>query len=98
MWVETACEALRRRKVLELHYGGFSRSIEVHAVGWTKLGHAVLRGWQVSGGAGRGEKLGWKLLELGEASGAELSPQGSEAPRPGYKRGDAAMVRIIGEV
>ena len=98
MWIETACEALRRRKVLELSYGGFSRSIEVHAVGWTKLGHAVLRGWQVSGGAGRGEKLGWKLLVLDEASAAQLSPDGSSAPRPGYKRGDTAMVRIVGEV
>jgi hypothetical protein len=48
MLIDTACKALREGKVLELRYDGFSRCVEVHACGYTKQGHAVLRGWQVA--------------------------------------------------
>jgi hypothetical protein len=43
MWIDTACEALRAKKVLELRYDGFSRCVEVHAVGYSKPGHAIMR-------------------------------------------------------
>lgn len=98
MLIETACDALRRRRVLELHYDGYSRAVEVHAVGYSKPGHAILRAWQVSGGSASGERVGWKLMRLDEASGAHVSDTPSQAPRLGYKRGDAAMDRIICEV
>jgi hypothetical protein len=70
----------------------------VHACGYTQQGHAVLRGWQVSGGSASGERQGWKLMRLDEASGASVSSQASEAPRKGFKRGDPAMSRIVCEV
>lgn len=98
MWTETACEALRRAKVLELRYDGFSRCVEVHAVGYSKAGHAVMRAWQVSGGSAGGERTGWKLMRLDEATGASISNEPSQAPRRGYKRGDAAMSRIVCEI
>jgi hypothetical protein len=98
MWIDTACEALRHRRVLELRYDGFSRAIEVHAVGYSKAGHPVLRAWQISGGSTSGERTGWKLIRLGEASGAHVTDGPSQAPRPRYKRGDPAMDRIICEL
>ena len=98
MLTDTACQALRQGKVLELRYDGYSRCVEVHACGYTKQGHAVLRGWQVSGGAARGERQGWKLMRLAEASAAQLSDQASQAPRKGYRLGDKDMARIICEV
>jgi hypothetical protein len=98
MWTETACRALREKRVLELRYEGFSRCVEVHAVGYSKTGAALMRAWQTSGGSVHGERVGWKLMRLDEASGAVLSAEPSEAPRAGYRRGDAAMARIICEV
>lgn len=98
MWTETACEALRGGKLLELRYDGFSRCVEVHAVGYSKAGHAIMRAWQVSGGSSSGERTGWKLMRLDEATGASISNEPSQAPRRGYKRGDAAMSRIICEI
>lgn len=98
MWTDTACRALREKKVLELRYDGFSRCVEVHAVGYSKTGAALMRAWQVRGGSTSGERMGWKLMRLDEAAGAVLAAEPSEAPRPGYKRGDAAMARIICEV
>lgn len=98
MWIETACEALRKSRVLELQYDGFTRSVEVHAVGYPKTGHAVMRAWLVRGGSSSGGRSEWKLMRLDEARAAELSDEASGAPRRRYKRGDPAMSRIVCEL
>ena len=36
MWTQTACEALRSGHVLKIQYDGYTRDVEVHAVGFTK--------------------------------------------------------------
>jgi hypothetical protein len=95
---EVACEALRAGKVLELRYDGYLRALEVHAVGYSKQNSAVMRAWQLSGGSAGGEQVGWKLLRFDRAEGAVLTDKDSLAPRPGFNRGDPAMVRIICEV
>jgi hypothetical protein len=94
MWVQTACDALRSGQVLQLRYDGYTRDVEVHAVGVTKERHEVMRVWQVAGGSVSNEPIGWKMLRLDEATGAVITHQKSLAPRPGYKRGDRAM-RLI---
>ena len=98
MWIETAAQALRKARVLELRYHGYARSLEVHACGWTKEGHPVMRAWQVAGGSKRGERQGWKLMRLDEALGAIVTDAVSAAPRKGFKRGDKAMARTVCEV
>jgi hypothetical protein len=98
MQTQTACEALRTGKRLAIQYDGFSRIVEVHAVGFTKEGNAVMRVWQVSGGSARSEPTGWKLLTVGEARAFAITGDASAAPRIGYKRGDPAMSRIICQV
>jgi hypothetical protein len=94
MWVQTACEALQSGLVLQLRYDGYTRDVEVHAVGTTKEHHAVMRVWQVAGGSVSHEPVGWKLLRLDEATGAFVTKQKSLAPRTGYKRGDKTMSTI----
>lgn len=98
MWVSQACEALRSGKVLELTYEGWARCVEVHAVGYARNGDPLMRVWQVSGGSGSGEPRGWKLMRCDEARAARVTEEPSEAPRPGYRRGDRAMERILAEV
>lgn len=95
MVIQSACDALQQGKVLELRYDGFSRCVEVHAVGRSKAGNLLMRAWQVSGGSTSGESVGWKLMRLDEALNAFVSSEPSLAPRPGYKSGDAAMTSII---
>jgi hypothetical protein len=94
MWASTASEALIARKCLNILYDGYSRVVEIHAVGTTTAGHPVARVWQVRGGSASGERIGWKLLRLDEARAVELLNEISAAPRPGYKRGDRDMFRI----
>jgi hypothetical protein len=98
MLIDTACKALRTGKLLSLHYDGYSRSVEVHACGYTKQGHAVIRAWQISGGSASGERQGWKLMRLDEGSSVAIADLPSAAPRKGFKLGDPAMARIICEV
>jgi len=98
MWLETACSALRAKKCLELRYDGCSRVVEVHAAGYTKDGNAIMRVWQVRGGSVSGERAGWKLMRADETFSAHPTDEASQAPRPGYKRDDAAMARIVCQV
>ena len=95
MYADTACDALRRGRVLDLRYDGFSRSVEVHAVGVSTAGNTVMRVYQIRGGCVHNEPVGWKLMRTDEAVSAHVTDEPSLAPRPGYKRGDKAMVRII---
>lgn len=94
----SACAALRAGKCLELRYSGFTRVVEVHAVGYTKAGALCMRVWQVRGGSASGERVGWKLLNLDDALSARLTEENAEAPRPGYSRGDSAMRKIVCEL
>jgi hypothetical protein len=96
--VDIACQALQQGKVLELQYDGFSRCVEVHAVGISTAGHHVMCCWQTTGGSSSGERIGWKLMRLDEVRAAVISGQASVAPREGYRRGDKRMQRIICEL
>lgn len=96
--LNTACNALTSKRRLEIRYDGYVRVVEVHACGFTKDGHAVMRVWQVRGGSVHNEPVGWKLLRLDETIGHGMLTEASEAPRFGYKRGDKAMRRIVCEI
>lgn len=92
------CEALNLALCLEITYDGYERIVEVHAVGYTKHGNAVMRVWQVSGGSESGEGTGWKLMRLEKVGSMNISDIKSQAPRVGYKNGDSAMSEITCEV
>jgi hypothetical protein len=98
MSVQTACEALRSGHVLELRYDGYSRMVEVHDVGFTEDDKPIMRVWQVSGGIGNNEPVGWKILRVDEPWEAIATHQRSLAPRDGYKAGDPVMKVITCQV
>lgn len=94
MYAQTACDALSRSLCLELRYDGFTRVVEVHAVGVTNDGNDIMSVWQVRGGSESSERQGWKNMRLDETFSAHLIDEKSEAPRPGYKRGNKAIAFI----
>lgn len=91
MWTQTACAALRSGHVLQLRYDGYTRDVEVHAVGFTQDDNAVMRVWQLAGGSGGNEPVGWKLLPVDEAVEAVVTTARSMAPRDGYNPADPVM-------
>jgi hypothetical protein len=93
-----AGEALSKGVCLEIHYNGYTRTVEVHCVGVTTAGNPAMRVWQVRGGSVSNEPVGWKMLVFHEASGATLTEEPSAAPRNGYKRGDRGMQQIVSEI
>lgn len=93
-----ACGALKAKQRIEFKYSGRDRVIEVHAVGYTHDEKPIMRAWQVRGGSSSGDSAGWKLFHLDEISTGELLDEKSEAPRPGYRKGDPAMARIECEI
>lgn len=96
--INEAKDALRQARVLDLVYDGARRTVEVHAVGYDKDGHVLMRCWQVAGGSARGERAGWKLMRLDKGFDPHVGSGASAAPRRGYKRGDPAMTRIVVEL
>jgi hypothetical protein len=92
---KTACDALHAGQRLLIVYHGFSRLVEVHAVGYTEEGHAVMLVWQVGGGSLSNRPVGWKLLRLDEISSYRIAGEPSAAPRPGYNGGGKAMATML---
>jgi hypothetical protein len=98
MHTQIACQAVHAGKLLTVSYDGYTRDVEVHAVGFTTEANAIMRVWQVRGGSTSGEPTGWKLLRLDEARAVAITSEASAAPRNGYRRDDSAMSRIICQV
>jgi hypothetical protein len=93
-----ACRALSERRVLALTYAGFARSVEVHIVGRSRFGEALMRVWQVRGGSVGGEPVGWKMMRLEQVTGAYLTAEPSQAPRPDFNPQDPTIARVICQV
>ena len=93
-----ALAALQSGMCLELQYDGYSRLVEVHAVGESKKGNICMRVFQVDGGSVSGETTGWKLMTIAKAYTVHLTTTPSDAPRPCYAKGDRGMTTIYGEL
>lgn len=86
--------AISEKKLLELRYNGYMRTVEPHAYGRDKNGDQVLRCFQTSGGSDSGERVGWKLLKVADAYAIHMLNQTFQQ-RPEYKRNDKAMNYIF---
>ena len=95
--IERACTAIEKGCRLELYYQGWSRLVDVHAVGFDADLRAVVQAWQETPDVGGAGLPGWKLLHLDETRKVAVSGYFSEAPRPDYVR-DPAIIHVIREV
>lgn len=96
---ERFSEALRRGVVLSVTYDGIARLVEVHALGVSRTGREVARVYQVDGASLSGENVGWKLMALDKVfDRPRLTHDQSQAPRPGYQKGDLGMVEVFEEI
>lgn len=93
MLVTLLSQALEARQLFGFNYNDSPRIVEPHALGLNAKGEMVLRGYQTNG-----DTPGWKLFVLEKAEVITVLETPSEAPRPGYKAGDKAMVTILSQL
>jgi hypothetical protein len=84
--------AIHERKILRVFYAPGWRTVEPHALGFSRSGSLLLRCYQSFGVSKSGEHVNWKLLTVRDITEIEDTGDHFETARPGYNRtGDAAM-------
>src|SRR5450830_1906 len=95
--IDLIADAIRNLQVLTVTYDGITRAVEPHAVGLSSAGKDLLRCFQPTGGHVN-PNHDWDLMSLSKIVGLAKTGATFAGPRPGYKRGDSAMVRIYAEL
>ena len=100
-------DAINRKQVITIYYDGDEpggrgiREVEPVALGKSKAGNLVMRGWDREGAshtAYKGEKPlpGWRLFRLDKILSLKPSGEVYNQPHPGYNfNGDKSMVSVI---
>ncbi len=83
---DAICDAIRRRRVIELEYRGTRRVVEAHAHGVSPDGLEVVVTFQRSGESRSGSPVGWKALHVSDIGRLVLLDETFE-PRDGYQPG-----------
>jgi predicted DNA-binding transcriptional regulator YafY len=88
----TILQAINERRLISLDYDPGMRTIEPCAYGISSEGHFLLRAFQTSGASASGEHINWKLFRTDRIRSIRILEDRFVSPRPGYRRGDKAMV------
>lgn len=100
-------DAINRKQVITIYYDGDEpggrgiREVEPVALGKSKAGNLVMRGWDREGAshtAYKGEKPlpGWRLFRLDKILSLKPTGEVYNQPQPGYNfNGDKSMTSII---
>ena len=100
-------DAINRKQVITIYYDGDEpggrgiREVEPVALGKSKAGNLVMRGWDREGAshtAYKGEKPlpGWRLFRLDKILSLKPTGEVYNQPHPGYNfNGDKSMTSII---
>ena len=100
-------DAVNKKQVITIYYDGDEpggrgiREVEPVALGKSKAGNLVMRGWDREGAshtAYKGEKPlpGWRLFRLDKILSFKPTGEIYNEPKPGYNfNGDKSMVSVI---
>jgi hypothetical protein len=88
------CQAIREKRLLELHHEGQIRRVAPHIYGIDAAGDELLSCYQVWGD---GEPAGWLSLRLAEISELKLTSK-RFAPHPEHQRRDDVIARVFCQV
>lgn len=89
-----AMQAISDRRIVTFTYSGRARTVEPHALGYDSDGDLTLCGWQTSGGSG----VGFRDFHLRKASAFAITQASFSGPRPGYRRDDQTLSRILAQL
>ncbi len=86
-WSALICEAIRRRRLLELTYRGSRRLIEPYSHGASHEGRGMLMAFQRAGGSASGHAEGWKAFHVDEIDKLDILDVTFVVNQPGYRDG-----------
>lgn len=93
---DVICQAIKEKRLLELHYDGHSRRVAPHIYGIDATGEELLACYEVWGGSD-GQPAGWRSLRLTEISQLTLTSK-RFAPLPEHQRVDGVIARVFCQV
>jgi hypothetical protein len=94
--IEALTQAVRDSHTVTFRYDDMIRIVEPHAIGHTKAGKLVFRGFQPDGETQRG--LGWKLFSADKVTDLQVVPDAPFTARDGYKMGDKQIAEILAQL
>ena len=90
------CQAIKEKRLLELHHDGQTYRVAPHIYGIDAAGDELLSCYQVWGDTD-GAAAGWKSFRLTEISQFVLTSK-RFAPHPEHQRADGAIARVFCQV
>ena len=93
---DVVCQAIREKRLLELHHHGQTYRVAPHIYGIDAAGEELLSCYQVWGGTD-GEPAGWRSFRLADISQLTLTSK-RFAPRPEHQRGQVGIARVYCQV
>jgi hypothetical protein len=93
---DVICQAIREKRLLELHYDGQTYRVAPHIYGIDAAGEELLSCYQVWGGTD-GAPARWRSFRLAEISQLTLTSK-RFAPRPEHQRGADSVARVYCQV
>jgi hypothetical protein len=91
--IETVCEAIATRHLLQICYQDHYRIVEPNAYGSNANGNPVLLAWQVEGGGGWDNGHGWRVLPISAMERVTLLDDTFAGPRP-YQQHDSSPLTV----
>jgi hypothetical protein len=93
---DVICQAIREKRLLELHYDGQTYRVAPHIYGIDAAGDELLSCYQVWDGTD-GESPRWRSFRLADVSQLALTSK-RFAPRPEHQRGNGTVARVFCQV
>lgn len=91
--IETICEALATRSLLQICYDDHYRIVEPNAYGVDPQGNQVLLAYQTEGGGGHDSRAGWRVLDTRAMRKVAVLAEHFLGPRPRTERDENRIDR-----
>ncbi|HEX7965713.1 MAG TPA: hypothetical protein VF651_08355 [Gammaproteobacteria bacterium] len=91
--IETICEALATRSLLQICYDDHYRIVEPNAYGADPRGNQVLLAYQTEGGGGHDSRAGWRVLDIRAMKRVSVLTEHFLGPRPRTGRDETRIER-----
>lgn len=88
-------EAIQKHRILQFGYKGGIRNVEPLSYGVNRLGHEVLRAFQIDGASSSGHSAGWKMFLVEEISDLKMNREVFRHAPPDFNPVDPDLVETF---